>query len=128
VFLAYFNFIASPLTSAPNRQLQRSLEVAEKINEEAREEKFNLAVLAERNYEDAYQYFLELWGTRVTDIDPLKLEDTIAQQLFVVCELSEEKCDPTHSPKAEVANFGWSKIDERWEVAGVIIYRLVHSL
>ena len=41
--------------------------------------------------------------------------------------MPKERCDPTHSPKAEVANFGWSKIDSDFEVDGVIIYKLIHS-
>lgn len=126
VFLAYFNFMDNPLRYAPNRQLQRSEEVAKKIQEEAKGEKFNLAVIAERNYEDAYQYFLEAWGTGVTEIDALRADETIAEQLFVVCELPEEKCDPTHNPKTEIANFGWSEIAEKWELSGVILYKLVH--
>jgi hypothetical protein len=52
----------------------------------------------------------------------------VADQLFVVCELiPNSKCDPTHSPKAQVASFGWSKIDSSWEVDGAIVYKLVHS-
>lgn len=126
VFLAYFNFLDNPLRYFPNRQLQRTEEVARKIEEEAGGERFNLAVIAERNYEDAYQYFLEVWETGVVDIDPLRAEETITDQLFVVCELPEEKCDPTHNPKTEVANFGWSTVSEKWEVSGVVLYKLIH--
>lgn len=130
ILLAFLlpNYIsASPLKYPPNRQLQRTMEAAEKIRDEAGGKKFNLAVIAERNYEDAYQYFLEKWGTGVTDIDPLRAEETVADQLFVVCELPKEKCDPTHSPKAEIANFGWSGVEVEWGVAGVTIYKLVHT-
>lgn len=126
VFLTFYNFSESPIKGAPNRQLARSIEVADKIKAEAGGEKFNLAVIAERNYEDAYQYFLEKDNTGVTDIDPQNTKDTITDQLFVVCELPAEKCSPTSNPKAEVANFGWSKVEQTWEVAGVIVYKLVH--
>lgn len=117
----------TPLQYPPNRQLQRTIEVSEKIRDEAGGIKFNLAVIAERNYEDAYQYFLEEWNTKVSDIDPLNLDETLGNYLFVVCELPKEKCDPTHNPKAEVANFGWSKVVDQWEVGGVILYKLAHS-
>lgn len=126
VFLGYFNLLNNPLQWGPNRQLQRTEAVARKIASEA-EGKFNLGVIAERNYEDAYQYFLEKWGTGVTDIDPLNSDETIADELYVVCELPEEECDPTHNPKAEVANFGWSKIENTWQVEGVTIFKLVHT-
>lgn len=118
----------NPLKYPPNRQLQRSQAVSKKIIEEADGEKFNIAVIAERNYEGAYQYFLERREALIVMIDPLKADDTITDQLFVVCEYeNQQKCDPTHNPKAEVANFGWSKIEDEWEVAGVTLYKLTHS-
>lgn len=120
------NLYNSPLRTPPGNQMQRSIDVAKKIEQESGGKQFNLAVLAERNYEDGYQYFLEKDGYPVVDIDAQK-PDTITNQLFAVCELPKEKCDPTHSPKAEVANFGWSKIGGQWEVSGVIIYKLVHT-
>ena len=125
--LLYINLAENPLKYPPNRQMQRTIAVSEKISEEARGEKFNIAVIAERNYEDAYQYFLEKEREPVVDIDALRADETITEQLFVVCELPKEKCDPTHDPKAEVANFGWSKIDNEWVVAGVTLFRLVHT-
>jgi 4-amino-4-deoxy-L-arabinose transferase-like glycosyltransferase len=125
-YLLVVNLISNPLRFQPNNQLARSIHVTEKILKEDSDKPFNLAVLAERNYEDGYRYFLELSGATVLHADRWD-QKTIADQLFVVCEMVESKCDPTHSPKAEVANFGWSKIDSKWEVDGVIIYRLIHS-
>ncbi len=123
----YLNLIENPLKYPPNRQMQRSQVVAQKIGEESNGKKFNLAVIAERNYEDGYQYFLEKDGYPVYDIDPLNLSDTIADQLFVVCEMEANRCDPTHSAKAEIANFGWSRIEAQWEVGGLTLYKLIHS-
>lgn len=125
--LIIVNLFNNPLRYPPNRQLQRTEEVARKITDEARGKKFNLAVIAERNYEDAYQYFLESWGEPVIDIDPLNYENTVSEQLFVVCELPKEKCDPTKNPKAEIANFGWSRVEGEWEVGGTTLYKLVHA-
>ncbi|MFH1864077.1 MAG: glycosyltransferase family 39 protein, partial [bacterium] len=116
--LVYVNILNSPVRFPPNMQLQRSKAVAEKIAIESGGKRFNLAVVAERNYEDGYQYFLEKEGRPVVDIDA-QVPDTITDRLFVVCEMPKEKCDPTHSPKAEVANFGWTKIENEWEVYGV---------
>lgn len=127
ILITYLNLNSSPLRYPPNRQMQRAIAVAEKIKMESNNEKLNLAVIAKQNYEDGYQYFLEKSYLPVYDIDPLKLSETIAQQLFVVCELPKEECDPTHSPKAEIANFGWSKIAGVWEVSGVTVYKLVHT-
>lgn len=124
--IIWFNIIENPLKFNPNRQMQRAQNVAEKVMEIASNKPFNLAVLADRNYEDGYQYFLETKDAQVVEIDS-QISQTITNQLFVICEMPKEKCDPTHSPKAEVANFGWSKIEGEYEVDGVIIYKLIHS-
>ncbi len=126
LYLVVMGLIQNPFRYAPNRQLQRSQDVAKKILSLSADNSFNLAVIAERNYEDGYRYFLELWGGKVLHADRWD-PATISDQLFVVCENEPSKCDPTHSPKAEVANFGMSKIDGQWEVDGVIIYKLAHA-
>lgn len=117
----------SPLRSAPNYQMRRAVEVSKIIRNDVADAKFNLAVIAVQNYEDGYQYFLEKDGANVTDIDAQRLTETVGQSLYVVCEIPQDLCDPTHSPKTQVANFGWSKIDKKWEVAGVSIFKLIHS-
>jgi len=127
LFLVFFSFQNSPLTQEPNSQLKRTRIIAEFIRDEANNETFNLAVIAERNYEAAYQYFLEKWRAKVIEIDPLRADETIESVLYVVCELPPEKCDPTNNPKAQVANFGWSKIDKEWNVEGHTVFKLVHT-
>ena len=126
LYLVFVNFKESPLKYPPNQQLRRAKEVAQKVAEEAKDKEFNFAVIAERNYESGYRYFLEMWKKPVVDIDAQK-PDTITNQLFVVCEMPKEKCDPTHNPKAEVANFGWSKIEKEMTVFGTTLYKLVHT-
>ena len=69
---------------------------------------------------------MELSGAQVMHADRWD-QKTIVDNLIVICEMPQEKCDPTHSPKAEVANFGWSKIENQWTVDGVIIYKLIHT-
>lgn len=126
-YLVAINLVANPLRKEPNKLLQRSLDVSKVIEQQSGGKSFNLAVIADTNYEDGYKYFLLKDNYPVIDIDAQK-PDTITSQLFAVCELiPNSKCDPTHNPKAQVANFGWSKIDGQWEVDGAIVYRLVHS-
>lgn len=127
VFLTYFNLIENPHKHPPVNQLTRTEKIADLIAQKAGSEDFNIAVIAERNYEDAYQYFLEKKNTQVVDIDPLNADTTITNQLFVVCEMEYEKCDPTHNSKAQVANFGWSKIEDEWNVDGITIFKLIHT-
>jgi 4-amino-4-deoxy-L-arabinose transferase-like glycosyltransferase len=126
--LILVSWTGSHLRNEPNKQMQRTIKVSDKIIQEAKGERFNLAAIADRNYEAAYQYFLEKERAPLVIIDPQRVEETVTRQLFVVCEKPEPQCDPTHSPKAEIANYGWSKIDAQWEVEGVILYKLVHSL
>lgn len=133
LLLLLLNLWSNPLRFHPNKQMQRSQNVANLIIEKSNNTPFNLAVLAERNYEDGYRYFLEKAGAKVLHADRWN-KDSISNQLFVICEIQpaqageENPCDPTHSPKAEVANFGMTKIDQKWSVNGVIIYRLEHSI
>jgi len=131
ISLVVLNLKNNPLFKTPNNQMQRSIEVAKKIIDESKYERFNIAVIAEQNYEDGYQYFLEKENTKVIEIDP-QIPASVTDQLFVICEvngssLTKETCNPTNSPKAQVANFGWSKIENQWEVDGVIIYKLIHN-
>lgn len=127
-YLAIVDLQENPLKYHPNRQLQKTRAVVQKMVDESNGERFNIAVVAERNYEGAYQYFLEKWSAPFVIIDPQRADETITEQLFVVCELEDrEKCNPTSNPKAEIANFGWSKVEDSWEVSGFILYKLVHN-
>ncbi len=121
------NLINSPLRYPPNRQLQKSIEIANFIKEKAMGERLNLASLSERNNRDVYQYFLLVWGAKIVDTDPNAVFYTVTDQLFVVCEKPEEKCNPVHDPSAWITNFGWSKIENHWQVAGANIYKLAHA-
>lgn len=120
------NLKNSPLKYPPNNQLQRSVDVAKRMKELSDGREFNFAVIAERNYEGAYQYFLEKDNAPFVIIDAQRSDETIKDQLFVVCELPVEKCDPTHNAKTEIANFGWSKVEYQEEFEGVTIFKLVH--
>ncbi|MGA2910222.1 MAG: glycosyltransferase family 39 protein [Candidatus Microgenomates bacterium] len=127
LYLIGINIVNNPLRKEPNRLLQRSEDVARLIVKEAAGKPMNLAVIADTNYEAGYQYFVELYGGKVLEIDATN-PSTFANQLFAVCELiPTSKCDPTHNPKSQIASFGWSKIDSSWPLDGVIIYKLVHT-
>ena len=116
----------SPLKDNPSRQLARSRDVTQKILDVVGSKPFDLAVLATSNYEDGYRYFLEVAGATVLHADPWHTE-TISDTLMVVCEKPEQECRPTLDPKAEIANFGPSKVDEQWEVDGTQVYKLSHN-
>jgi len=126
IYFIVINLLGNPLLKEPNRLMKRSMDVSRLILNNVDGKPFNLAVIADTNYEDGYKYFLLKDRYPVLEIDAQKPE-SVASQLFVVCELiPNSKCDPTHSPKAQVASFGWSKIEGSWEVDGAIVYKLVH--
>ncbi len=128
IYLAVINLINNPLLKEPNNLLKRSQEVSRKIIKEAGGNPMNLAVIADSNYEAGYQYFVELYGGRVLEIDAQN-PSTVAGQLFAVCELiPTSKCNPTQNPKAQIASFGWSRVAAQWELDGVIIYKLSHTI
>jgi hypothetical protein len=125
--LTFVNFKNSPVLSSPNMQLPRAISVAKVIQEKANGGRFNLASISEFNNRDVYQYFLMIWGDKVVDTDPSSTVFTVTDQLFVVCELPREKCDPIHDPSAWITNFGWTKIVDEWPVWGGTLFKLGHN-
>jgi 4-amino-4-deoxy-L-arabinose transferase-like glycosyltransferase len=125
--IVFINFIKSPVLSSPNMQLPRAISVAKVIKEKANGERFNLATISDLNNRDVYQYFLMVWGEKVVDTDPSSTIFTVTDQLFVVCELPREKCDPVHNPSAWITNFGWTKIVDEWPVWGGTLFKLGHT-
>ncbi|MBX4205979.1 glycosyltransferase family 39 protein, partial [Candidatus Microgenomates bacterium] len=127
IAILFVNFLENPLKNPPNMQMQRAENVSREIIKLSNGEKINFALIAESNYDSGYRYFLDLFGAKIIDIDPQHADTTIQQKLFVVCENLPEKCDPTHNAKAEVAGFGWSKIENQWSIYGVTIFELGHA-
>ena len=123
--MIYLAFEACPLKEGPNFQMQHTATVSQKIIEEAHGQPFNIGLIAKQNYDAGYRYFLEKTGYKPVMIDSQQSKETITGQLFVVCE--ESICEPTTHPQAEIANFGWSKIEEEWGFPwGVKLFKLVH--
>ncbi len=116
--LAFVNLQKNPLLFPPNNQLKRTQVVAKFIINKSNNQDFNFALLSKNNYDLAYQFYLDLYGHK-----PKVVPFNKTTQLFVVCE--DPDCDPTHSPKYELAAFGMSKIDWMEEYSGVKIYRLI---
>lgn len=118
VILTVLNLQKNPNLISPNRQLQRTQEVSKFILGKSQGQDFNFALLSQNNYDAAYQFYLDLYGNK-----PKMVPFDKTNQLFVVCE--DQVCDPTHSPKYEVAAFGMSKIEWLENYAGVKVYKLL---
>lgn len=128
----WFYVQENPLKYPPQRQIQRVQEIDKKIIKESGGKPFNFALIAKRNYEEGYLYFFELWNAQVREIDPQRYGETATEQLYVVCEDTAspgepDLCNPINHPKAEIANFGWSKIDKEWQVGGFRLFKLVRA-
>lgn len=124
-FLVFLLVQTSPLRFPPSGQLQKTQIIAKFVLEKTEDKPFNLALIAERNYDEAYAFFMEVWGRSPLRIEPLQTEQTIAEQLFVICE--QRPCQPVGHAKAEIAMFGWTKIAQMWKVEGVEVYKLIHN-
>lgn len=125
LILVFFSFKEIPLKYAPGFQMSHTLEIDKKIIIESGGKPLNLGLIAKQNYDAGYRYFLEKWDKKAVEIDPQIAEETITEQLFVVCE--EKECNPTTHPQAEIANFGWSKIKKQWDFPwGVKLFKLIH--
>lgn len=121
VVLVFHNLYNCPLRFPPNRQLEKTKIISQKILAEGKDEPLNMALLAKQNYHVAYQYFVELWGGKV-----YKTDDKIAEQLYVVCE--DEPCDPINHPLWEIASFGWAKVEKEWQFPwGVKLFKVIHN-
>lgn len=111
----------SPLRYPPNNQLAHTREISKFITDKSQGQPFNLALVAKRNYDRGYVYFLDLEKAPYYTI-----HQKLADQLFVICEDSD--CQPINNPLWEIAAFGWAKIDSQWDFPwGVKVYKLVHN-
>lgn len=118
--IGYFNLLKNPLLTPPNGQLKRTQEIADYIIKQSENRPFNFALIAEHNYDAAYQFVLDVKGHK-----PLQVPFDITDQLFVVCE--DAVCNPVGHPKYEIAAFGWTKVEFEQEFQGVKVFKLVHN-
>lgn len=120
VIILIGEIIRSPLIDTPQNQVKRTQEVARYVIELADGKPFNFALLAEHNYDAAYQFYLDVYGYK-----PKVLPHVKTDQLIVVCE--DKICNPVGNAKHEIAAFGWTKIEYEKEFQGLRIFKLVHN-
>ncbi len=114
------NLSLSHLKRAPNRVLSQTEEISQFVADQAEGRPYNFALIAGRNADFAYRYFLELKNKQ-----PTPLEAMVTDQLIVVCE--DEVCKPLGHPIWEIAGFGQADIQGEWELrGGVKVFKLVH--
>ncbi len=116
----FLNFQKYPyFRNSPNNQILLAKNVAQKIFDNVKKEKFTVTALPEKYSDSTYRYFLETWRKRAIEKDSLDKAD----ELFVVCE---KKCSPIiGNPQWDIAYFAPNKIVGEWKVEGVRIYKLI---
>ena len=116
----FLNFQKYPYFHNPsNNQITLAKNVAQKIFNNVKKEKFTVTALPEKYSDSTYRYFLEVWKKRAIEKDSLDKAD----ELFVICE---KKCIPIiGNPQWDIAYFAPNKIVGEWRVEDVRIYKLI---
>lgn len=120
LIISFYCFQKNPFSKPPSNQLQRTQDIAKFIILQAEDKPFNFALMAERNYDSAYQFYLDIYNHK-----PKQVPFDITDQLFVVCE--DPVCQPINNPKYEIVGFGWSKVESIKEFSGIKVYKLIHN-
>jgi 4-amino-4-deoxy-L-arabinose transferase-like glycosyltransferase len=124
--LSYNQIQVTPILKDPNRLVAQTEDIANFILDKAGGKPFNFALIAGRNSDHAYRYFLEIGKNPPVEIlnevvDPKRTSTT--DQLFVVCE--EAICQPLGHPLWEIAGYGRAEISGQWKVGLFQIFKLV---
>ena len=116
----FLNFQKYPYFRYPaNNQVHLAKNVAQKIYDNVKADKFTVTALPEKYSDSTYRYFLEVWNKRPIEKDSLIRAD----ELFLVCE---KKCDPViGNPQWDIAYFAPNKIIGEWTIDGAKIYKLI---
>lgn len=127
ITLVFFNTKHNPFWTSPSNLLSNSETIARFVYEKTGGQPYNFALIAGKNSDHAYRYFLEVWGNPPITIGPESADpkrETITPQLLVVCE--EVVCKPLGHPLWEIAGFGRAEIVDQWDVVTAKVFRLVH--
>ena len=81
---------------------------------------FNFGLLAKRNYDESYRYFLENKKAKM-----IRGEDGVSDQLFVVCE--DKECKPEGNSAWQIAIFGPADTSQEWQIDNIKIFKLIHA-
>jgi len=127
IFIILIHFENSPLAIEPNNMLNNTKEISTFVYNKTEGKPYNFALLAPRNSDHAYRYFLEIWGhppiTIANEVvDPNR--NTVTDQLLIVCE--EKVCQPLGHPLWEIAGFGRAEIIGQWDVVTTKVFHLNH--
>ena len=105
----------------PNKLIDQTQNIAQEIIQKADSKPYNFALISDHNSDHAYRYFLDIKGSR-----PTQLETMVTDQLIILCE--SQKCSPLGNPLWEIAAFGRGEVVGEWDLPkyGFKLFRLTH--
>lgn len=127
LLLIFFNIKNSPLKIEPNNMLGNTKTISQFVLDKAVGKPYNFALIAARNSDHAYRYFLETWNRPPVTIENPVIDPerkTVTDQLLVICE--EKICQPLGHSLWEIAGFGRAEIAGEWNIITVKVFKLVH--
>lgn len=127
VLLTRIHIQHSPLQTPPSNLLNNTQDIASFIFEQTKGKQYNFALIADKNSDHAYRYFLEIWGNPPVVIENPTIDperSTVMPELFIICE--EKECHPLGHPLWEIAGFGRAEIAGTWTVSTAKVFRLIH--
>lgn len=127
ILLTFFSMKHSPLWNSPSNLMGNTKTIAQFVFDKTAGLPYNFALIAAKNSDHAYRYFLEIWESPPTVIENPSIDPerkSVTDQLLVVCE--EKECKPLGHPLWEIAGFGRAEITDEWQVATVRVFRLIH--
>lgn len=129
IYLIFVYMKNTSILQSPNRLVAQTKHIADFVLSKTDNNPYNFALIAGKNSDHAYRYFLDIDGLPPTVIentidDPKR--NTVTKQLFVVCE--EEVCAPLGHPLWEIAGFGRAEISEMWRVGLFQVFKLIPYL
>ncbi len=127
IYLLIVNLRNTPISRQPNKLVAQAKEISQFVLDKTGGKPYNFALMATYNTDQAYRYFLEIWGQPPVvienpDIDPQR--KTVTNQLLIVCE--EKECKPLGHPLWQIAGFGRAEIENEWPVGPVRVFKLGH--
>ncbi len=125
--LSYFQIKQTSILQVPNRLATQTKEIATFVLQQTNNQPYNFALIAGKNSDHAYRYFLEIGGNTPVvienpTVDPQRL--TVTNQLLIVCE--EKICQPLGHPLWEIAGFGPAEITNQWQIDNTRVFKLRH--
>lgn len=127
VLVSFWEIKQTSILKTPNRIVTQTKEIAQFVFEKTEGRPYNFALMAGKNSDHAYRYFLDVWSHPPVTIEDPAIDPerkSVTDQLLIVCE--EKECKPLGYSLWEIAGFGRAEIDNQWQVGLFQVLKLSH--